>query len=226
MQRTLIIFAREPVAGRTKTRLCPPLDGVTAAGLYTACLRDLFDRVRWLPGVRAVVAYTPVTAAAFFAAFAPWLEAMPQRGDALGERMDLALADVLARHAPTPGAAVLIGSDLPNLPASHLSEAFVQLEAGQDLVLGPADDGGYYLIGMRRPQPRVLREVTMSTPTVLDETLAIARREGLRTALLPPWYDLDTGADLCRLAADLAVAPPEVAPHTRAFLLEQGWIAR
>jgi uncharacterized protein len=88
-------------------------------------------------------------------------------------------------------------------------------------VLGPAEDGGYYLIGLRRPQPRLLREVPMSTPTVLADTLALARATGLRAELLPPWYDIDTVVELRRLARDLRRAPPAVAPRTRAFLLQE-----
>jgi hypothetical protein len=218
VERTLIIFAREPTPGQTKTRLCPPLSYAEAATLYSCMLRDVVATVQTLAGVRTLIAYTPATAGPFFAAFAPGLEAIPQRGDDLGERMDRALREVLGPTKRGARLAVLIGSDLPTLPVAYLAEAFVQLEAGSDLVLGPADDGGYYLIGLRHPQPRLLREVPMSTPSVLADTLALADDEGLRVALLPTWYDLDTAADLRRLAAELAAAPPSVAPHTRAFL--------
>jgi glycosyltransferase A (GT-A) superfamily protein (DUF2064 family) len=85
-------------------------------------------------------------------------------------------------------------------------------------VLGPCEDGGYYLIGLRRPQPRLLREVRMSTPDVLRDTLAIAAELGLRVAMLPTWYDVDTAAELARLCEELRAAPPEIAMHTRGFL--------
>jgi glycosyltransferase A (GT-A) superfamily protein (DUF2064 family) len=85
-------------------------------------------------------------------------------------------------------------------------------------VLGPAEDGGYYLIGLKRPAPRLLREVRMSTPTVLADTLAIAAEAGLRVALLPMWYDVDDVASLARLRAELASADAGVAPATRRFL--------
>ena len=114
--------------------------------------------------------------------------------------------------------AVIIGSDSPDLPSEYICEAFARLERGADVVLGPADDGGYYLIGLRVPQPRLLREVPMSTPTVLADTLALARELGLRVDLLPAWYDVDTVAELRRLAAALRAAPPDVAAYTRAFL--------
>jgi glycosyltransferase A (GT-A) superfamily protein (DUF2064 family) len=114
-----------------------------------------------------------------------------------------------------------MSSDSPTLPAAFVAEAFERLRDGADVVLGPCDDGGYYLIGLRAPQPRLLREVPMSTPTVTRDTLALADELGLRVALLPQWYDIDTAADLARLRAELRAAAPEVAPRTRAFLMEQ-----
>jgi uncharacterized protein len=241
--RTLITFARAPIAGCTKTRLCPPLNRALAAGLYACFLRDVLDTMRQVPDVRRVVAYTPESEGAFFAALAPDFVAWRQRGAKLGERMDdifhaslrsdqsddgrwtmddsedtpivYRLSSIVARMAHS---AVLIGSDSPDLPGEYIREAFARLEAGADVVLGPAEDGGYYLIGLRAPQPRLLREVPMSTPTVLADTLALACALGLRVELLPTWYDVDTVAELRRLAAALRAAPPDVAARTRAFL--------
>jgi glycosyltransferase A (GT-A) superfamily protein (DUF2064 family) len=257
----LIVFAREPIPGRTKTRLCPPLDGATAAALYACFLRDTLGLARRIAGARALLAYTPESDPSFFARLAPDLEARPQRGAGLGERMDNAFAELLplttdhrppntdqadARHetrgmlnAPVSGlsfptsqpewvsavgrrpSVVVIGSDSPNLPAAYIRSAFDQLDQGADLVLGPAEDGGYYLIGLRARQPRLLREAPMSTPTLLADTLAIAAELGLRAELLPLWYDVDTTVELKRLADDLRAAPAEVAPYTRAFLTQR-----
>ncbi len=114
-----------------------------------------------------------------------------------------------------------MNSDGPTLPASWLADAFSMLDGDADVVLGPSDDGGYYLIGMKRPVPRLLREVRMSTPRVLHDTLALAEEEGLRVSLLPTWYDVDDLSSLLRLRAELAERP-DAAPHTRAFLLEGG----
>jgi len=100
MMRTLIVFAREPIPGRTKTRLCPPLDGDTAAALYECFLRDTLDRARQLPAIQPVVAYTPETAGPFFAALAPDIMARPQRGESLGERMDNAFREALVGPHP------------------------------------------------------------------------------------------------------------------------------
>jgi glycosyltransferase A (GT-A) superfamily protein (DUF2064 family) len=104
------------------------------------------------------------------------------------------------------------------LPEAYLSAAFAALDGPADVALGPCDDGGYYLIGMKRPQPRLLREVRMSTPFVVRDTLALANELGLRVELLPQWYDVDTIAELDRLRAELPTLPIEVARHTRALL--------
>jgi rSAM/selenodomain-associated transferase 1 len=214
MHRTLLIFAKQPAAGRTKTRLCPPLSHAAAAELYACFLRDILALARQVPATSRVIVYQPEEAAGYFAALAPDFALLPQQGADLGERMDRCFTTVLDAG---PGAAVLIGSDLPTLPVSYVNQSFALL-GEYDLVLGPSDDGGYYLIGMRRPHPHLLRDVTMSTPTVLRDTLAIAAELALRVALLPRWYDVDTPADLARLRAELAVAPATVAPHTRAWL--------
>jgi glycosyltransferase A (GT-A) superfamily protein (DUF2064 family) len=108
-------------------------------------------------------------------------------------------------------------SDSPTLPATSLLAAFAHLASDADVVLGPCDDGGYYLIGLKQPAPRLLREVQMSTPHVVADTLALAAAEGLRVKLLPAWYDVDDVAALVRLVAELAQVPADVARQTRAF---------
>jgi glycosyltransferase A (GT-A) superfamily protein (DUF2064 family) len=113
-----------------------------------------------------------------------------------------------------------MNSDGPTLPSPCLTAAFERLAEGADVVLGPCDDGGYYLIGIKRPVPRLLREVQMSTPNVTRDTLKLAVEEGLRVELLPVWYDVDSAAALARLVGELVEAPSEVARHTRAFLEE------
>jgi rSAM/selenodomain-associated transferase 1 len=214
MNNALLVVAKQPAPGQTKTRLCPPLDGETAAALYTCLLRDTLDVMRQVPAVRRVIGYLPAEAAGYFHALAPDMALSPQRGESLGERLDALLSGALADGASK---AVVIGSDSPTLPAAYVAQAFALLDT-HEAVLGPCADGGYYLIGLRQPQPRLLREVTMSTPHVLRDTLALAAELGLATALLPPWYDIDTIADLDRLRAELETAPAMVAVHTRVFL--------
>ena len=116
---------------------------------------------------------------------------------------------------------VLIGTDFPDLPVEIIEKAANSL-ASKDAVIGPARDGGYYLIGLRKPARRLLREVQMSTPHVLADTLRLAREENLRVALLPPWYDVDDQASLRHLIAELRTSGGSVAPHTRSALERMG----
>lgn len=216
-QKALLVVAKLPAAGQTKTRLCPPLDGDTAAALYECFLRDTLDLMRQVPDVQRTIAFLPADAEGYFRDLAPDMALTPQRGADLGERLANLLADAFAGGASQ---AVVMDSDSPSLPAASLRQAFTELDQGCDVVLGPCDDGGYYLIGLRQPQPRLLREVHMSTPTVVAETLALAHEMGLRTALLPTWYDVDTAAELRRLRDELRTAPPQVCPATRRILAE------
>jgi hypothetical protein len=213
--RFLGVVAKRPANGHTKTRLCPPLDGETAARLYEGFLADTIELIRQASGVERAIAFLPIEAEAYFRRLAPDFGLTPQQGDDLGARLDNLLAMALAAGARQ---AVVVDSDSPTLPVSYLADAFAALDAGADVVLGPTEDGGYYLIGLARPQPRLLREIPMSTPTVLQDTLALAHTLGLTTALLPPWYDIDTVADLLRLQDHLAVLDESVAPHTRRCL--------
>lgn len=220
MQPMLMVVAKKPAAGQTKTRLCPPLTGETAAALYECFLRDTLDIMRMTPQVTRCVVYLPADAASYFRAIAPDFVLMHQQGADLGTRLDNLLTEALRQGA---SAAVVMDSDSPTLPAAYLTEAFMRLAEGADVVLGPCDDGGYYLIGLKQPQPRLLREVPMSTPTVLRDTLHIAEELRLRVALLPTWYDVDTAAELQRLNQELqgtSAAESLISPahQTRAFL--------
>lgn len=207
-------MAKQPLAGQTKTRLCPPLAAQTAADLYACFLRDTLALMRQVPGIRREICYLPEDAGPYFRDLAPDMALSRQQGADLGERLDNLIAATLRNGAQK---VVVIGSDSPNLPAAYISQAFNELD-NHDLVLGPCDDGGYYLIGLRRPQPQLLRGVVMSTASVLRDTLEIAEQLRLRTALLPGWYDVDTIGELQRLRSELHNTAPDVAPHTRAFL--------
>jgi rSAM/selenodomain-associated transferase 1 len=216
----LLVVAKRPAAGRTKTRLTPPLSPGQAAALYECFLRDTLDLIRRVPGAQPVIAYLPAQARDYFVRLAPDFEHVCQDGPDLGTRLDNALTRYL--HLGYQRVAIM-NSDSPTLLVSHLIAAFASLTDGVDVVLGPCDDGGYYLIGLKRPAPRLLREVRMSTPDVVADTLALADEEGLRVKLLPTWYDVDDAASLTRLIAELSGAPAEVAAHTRAFLRQHRW---
>ncbi len=211
----LLAIAKQPAPGQTKTRLSPPLSLPDAAELYEAFLRDTLALMRTVAGVQPGLVYWPATAGAYFHALAPDFFLLPQTGDDLGARLDHALTHCLMQRGA--GKVVIMDTDSPTLPAACLAQAFARLDTA-DVVLGPCDDGGYYLIGLNRPAPRLLREVTMSTPHVVRETLALAAAEGLKTALLPPWYDVDTVSELERLTQELAQLPLHRAPHTRVAL--------
>jgi uncharacterized protein len=211
----LLMVAKQPAPGQTKTRLTPPLSSRQAAYLYESFLRDTLDLMRAVPDVQRVIAYLPVEARDTFASLAPDFDLVPQEGNDLGARLDQALRHYLQQGYDS---AVVMNSDGPTLPIEYLLQAFAELAAGANVVLGPSDDGGYYLIGLKRPAPRLLREVRMSTSHVLADTLALANEEHLRVALLPAWYDVDDAASLTRLMVELSTAPATVAPHTRSFL--------
>src|SRR5262249_19232182 len=130
----------------------------------------------------------------------------------LGARLAHAFEDLLADGAP---AAIVMGSDIPTLPRAVLATALEGV-ARADLVLGPSEDGGYYLIGLRAPRAAVFADMVWSTAGVLEETLHRARALGLDVDLLPAWFDVDTGADLERLEVSLTQPGPG-ARHTRRF---------
>jgi len=185
-------MAKHPAPGRVKTRLAASLGAERACALYRAFVLDLADRLDALP-YDVTWAYWP--AAAPFPTLLPGARCRPQRGADLGDRMANAVAEC-------GGPAVVIGADAPHVPAARLAEAMEALAGAADLVLGPAEDGGYYLIGLREPTPAVFTGIAWGTSRVLAETLA--RAGGLRTRLLEASFDVDTPADLARLSDVLA----------------------
>jgi rSAM/selenodomain-associated transferase 1 len=208
-------MAKAPLAGQVKTRLCPPLTPDEAAGLYRCFLLDKIQQVRALERACPVIAYAPPDRGEIFEALAPDLSRLPQQGPDLGVRLTRVLEHLLASGHQ---AAVAIDSDTPNLPVDLLQQAVDRRPMGAGRRLGPTEDGGYYLIGMRAPQPELFSAMPWSTPDVLPETLHRAQRRSLRLLQLPPWYDVDTPDDLGRLRADLVRAEARVAPHTRQYL--------
>jgi rSAM/selenodomain-associated transferase 1 len=210
------IMAKAPEAGAVKTRLCPPLSAAEAAALARCFLLDRVAQVRTLAGVRAAVGFTPARARGAFAALAPGFRLVAQRGTGLGERVLGVIATLLGDGHP---AVVVTDADTPTLPAARLQEAVDRLAApGPDVVLGPTEDGGYYLIGMRAAHAALFADIPWSTPAVLAATLERARAAGLATACLAPWFDVDTPDDLARLRADLAALGAAAPAHTSRFL--------
>ena len=183
----LCIFAKRPDPGRVKTRLAAATSPSWAAQLADAVLRDTLDRCATMP-VRRIVAFDPPDAAPFFADVAAGrYELEPQTDGDLGQRME---SFFRRRYQEGAERVVLIGSDSPTVPPEFIAQAFGNL-AKADVVLGPATDGGYYLIGCARRVPPVFAGINWGEATVLSETIA-RLADGIQLALLPPWYDVDT----------------------------------
>lgn len=208
----LAVMAKAPRAGEVKTRLTPPLAPETAAALYRCFLLDTLETVRRVRDAFPLVAYAPPDAETDFAALAPDLPRLPQTEGDLGARMARVTERLLGGGFD---AVVVVGSDTPSLPVAYLDEAVRRLAGDADLVLGPSDDGGYYLIGLRAPRRDLLEGIAWSTGSVLDETRRRADAAGLRTSLLPGWFDVDTAADIERLRSTLGGAEGR---QTGAFL--------
>ena len=208
---TIVIFARAPVAGEVKTRLAKALGEDTALALYEAFLDDACQLTAGL-GARRVLAVAGDIDHASLQRLAKSqrLELAPQGEGDLGARLDRAMTRELGR-----GPVVIIGSDAPTLPRAELHRALDAL-VSHDVVLGPARDGGYWLIGARVPVPELFSDIPWSTPEVLPRTLA---RVGERPhVLLREHYDVDTGEDVQHLQEELARLDVTVAPATRRAL--------
>mgnify|MGYP001147948482 CR=1 FL=1 len=199
--------------------------GAIAASELSACfLRDVAAAIEAVPetlGRKGYAVYAPagteqVRRDLFPEKFGLLLKAGEDLGDALfGATRDL----LLAGH----DCVLLVNGDSPTLPSRFLVQAIEALRsAGDRLVLGPASDGGYYLIGLRRVHRELFDGMPWSTPAVLEETIRRARRLGLRVARLAPWYDVDTGEDLARLRSELEDGAPRPPVHTRRLLLSMG----
>ena len=209
------VVAKAPRPGVTKTRLCPPLAPEQAAQLARALLLDTLANVT-LAGLRPrIVCREPAEQRALRHLAGPRVEVSVQAGAGLGDALAGAFREGLADGF---GAVAVLGADSPTLPPALLEDAFVALRADSDVVLGPATDGGYYLLAARAVHPWLFREMPWSTADVASETLRRCRSLGLRTHVLPGWYDVDDAASLAGLRIDLDRLPTSTAPHTRAVL--------
>jgi rSAM/selenodomain-associated transferase 1 len=197
----VIVLAKRPVAGRVKTRLTPPYSPDDAASLAAAALDDTLRAVAAAPVAARTLAFDGVPDGWL----RPGFDCLRQRGDGLADRLTAALADAYARR-PLP--ALLVGMDTPQLrPALLTDAARVLLDAATDAVLGPAGDGGYWLVGLRRPHPRAFAGVPMSTSWTYAAQHARFERLGLRTAPLAELTDVDDAAT----ATAVASAAPDTA---------------
>ena len=239
----LAVMTKAPQAGRVKTRLVPPLTPEEAAELNKCFLRDTAAAIssgcsrssvsdaqkRYEPdashseAARAqccgVAVYTPVGAESAYIDILPAnFNLLPQRGDGFGDRLYFALEDLFKCGFAS---VCLIDSDSPTVPAENFAEAVELLGRREDrVVLGPSDDGGYYLIGVKKPHRHLFEQIDWSTDRVLNQTIQRATEIGLEHKLLPSGYDVDDDASLRRLCNDLLgdSTRADIAPHTREFL--------
>jgi hypothetical protein len=215
----LVIMAKLPAVNETKSRLSPALAPAEAAALYEALLQDTIELAAGLNDVQLAIAITPPDAIDYFRRISPpGTRLLPIAGADIGDCLNQALGRLLADGYAR---ALALNSDGPTLPLTYLQQAFAWLEHPDvDVVLGPSEDGGYYLIGLKQPHPDLFREIAWSTDRVTAETLAKAEAMGLEAVQLPSWYDVDTAAELDRLLAELATLPDDALPHTRRLLGE------
>jgi len=217
-------MAKAPLAGEVKTRLVPPLTLREAAALNVCFLSDMAANVKSITETEpasGLVVYTPAGSESAFDGVLPdGFKLLAQRGKSLGERLCNATDDLLRDgHS----AVCLINSDSPTLPRSILIKAIQLLEPhGDRVVLGAADDGGYYLIGLKQAHGHLFDGIAWSTSDVLTRTKQRASEINLPVELLPSWYDVDDAQTLSRLCEDLfftvSLDGAYPAPHTRAFL--------
>ena len=226
----LAVMTKAPQAGRVKTRLVPPLTPEEAAELNKCFLRDTTAAIsiacsrrtagsEGATAARGIAVYTPVGAeSAYTDILSAGFSLLPQRGDKFGERLYFAVEDLFRCGFD---AVCLIDSDSPTVPAENFAEAVALLSAREDrVVLGPSDDGGYYLIGVKKPHRNLFEQIDWSTERVLNQTIQRAAAIRLEVKLLPTGYDVDDGASLRRLRDELLAhaRSANIAPCTREFL--------
>jgi rSAM/selenodomain-associated transferase 1 len=201
----IAVFARAPDPGHANTRLIPRLGATGAARLQEQLIGRALARARTLPGARVTLWTTGPDTCGFMprAAAAAGAALQPQRGNDLGERMSNAIRNTLTGRS----AMLLIGTDCPAQRVEDLVAAAAALAAA-DAVVQPADDGGYVLIGLRRPLPELFHDIAWGSASVLASTRARAQEHGIRLAELPTCWDLDRADDLDRAVAEGLVELP------------------
>ena len=209
MTGTVLIVAKAPAGGRSKTRLVPPLTPKEAAALHEALLLDTLEACRRETDDVRILYADPHDEEAL-AALAPGCHLVRQKGRGLADALRLGIAEHVGR-----GAVAIVSSDVPGLPSGSLSAAFAALADGADIVLGPAVDGGYWLIAMREAHAAPFVGIPWSTPAVLAVTRQRCVEAGLNVVELPLWRDIDTLVDLAFARQEIA---PETAPRTLLLL--------
>jgi uncharacterized protein len=215
----VVVMAKAPRAGEVKTRLLPSLTPAEAASLAASFVRDTVKTAKEIVA-NVLIAYAPADARIDLEPILPmdllWFQ---QQGDNLGERLHS-----VATHVATLGftPALILGADSPDMPIAFLREALDVLTAGQaDVALGPTQDGGYYLVGLRSPVPGLFNNIAWSTSSAYRQTSDNAVALNLRLHVLPGWYDVDTPGDLDRLRSHATDEQMQLrAPNTYDWLVD------
>ena len=220
----LAVMTKAPRAGQVKTRLVPPLTADEAAELNKCFLRDTASGISSATmnnDASGIAVYTPIGAESAYNDILPGdFSLLPQRGVDFGERLCFAAQDLFRCGFDS---VCLIDSDSPTVPAENFSKAVELLKPNGDrILLGPCDDGGYYLIGLKKPHRALFERIDWSTKRVFDQTLHRAREIDLEVELLPTGYDIDDAASLRRLCNEVLSdnVRTDIAPHTREFVRE------
>jgi len=232
----LVIMAKAPVSGAVKSRLVPPLTEDEAAALNRCFIRDVSASIEAAAAMVAaasdarftgMVAYSPVGMESAFDGLVPTsFQLIAQRGDGLTERLINVADDLFAAGYESVS---MMNSDSPTIPASILAGAVTNLaRSGDRIAIAGADDGGYCLIGLKRPHWRIFEDISWSTAAVFAQTLERVAELGLEAARMPSWYDVDDAASLRRLIGELfgdrspTATPTDLqgfpAPASRAWL--------
>ena len=219
IRRLLIVVAKAPTRGQTKTRLGSLIGLDAAAEFYRCLLADVLDIARrttdHLSDVTPAIGYWPAGSEDTFDEIAPDFALILQQGAALGDRLHHVITQALSHGYDQ---AAVLSSDTPFVDPAALARGFQALSEGADVALGPCDDGGFYVMHLREPHPEILVPIQMSTPNVTRDILAAATDARLRVELLPSTTDVDTPADLQRLSTSTANWPSQIAPKTREWL--------
>ncbi len=236
----MAVMAKAPQPGRSKTRLIPALTPEQAAALSAAFLRDITENIQAAAdgaNIHGWAAYAPAGAEPLFTGvlasgtkllLADGSPEMPPNVQGFGRCLLHAMQDLLNQGY---GAACVVNSDSPTLPTAYLAEAArILARHGARAVLGPADDGGYYLLGLQAAHAHMFADITWSTDQVAEQTRARAQDIGLDLVLLPAWYDVDDAASLAQLVYDLenpgTAQAAYAAPATTACLHAMGRLGK
>jgi uncharacterized protein len=219
MKRIIIIMAKVPRAGNVKTRLQPFLSIEQCRTLAEAFLFDAINKTQNICD-ELIIAFAPAHEKNYFADLTGEnITLIEQNGANLGEKMLNAFE--FAFTVDSKAKVLMIGTDSPTFPASFIEQTFEELEANAEIVLGKSEDGGFYLIGLRKTLPHLFENVEWSSPSVYEQTMRNSEKLKVNTRLIPMWYDVDNPNDLRHLRDEILrnEQAQKLAPQTFQWLI-------